>query len=82
MIKVFKCPYWDECFKEVEIIFADNKPYATKKFPIGCPHPFLELNGEVLCGLTVPDNKAYVEVIKRIKKHKKSLKERLKSWLK
>ena len=67
MIQIFKCPYWDECFKEIKGEYMNNEPVIRFEFPTGCKHPFLYHGKTILCGLSMDDDGDYDKIISQLK---------------
>lgn len=80
MKTIFECPYEEECHKtKPELFFGEQN--ITLEFR-GCKHPFIEANGKTLCVLEMEDDGDYDKIIKQIKLHKPTLKDRIKRWFK
>lgn len=79
-IKIFKCPYWAECYNEVKQRFYDTETSIVAEVK-PCLHPFLTHKGEILCGLEMESDGNYDRIIKQLKLYKPTLKRRFKTWL-
>lgn len=57
MKEVFKCPFMDECFKDLSReVWINNNPIIVKDVPTECKAPVFSYKGNIICKIAVEDD--------------------------